>query len=294
MESYVLNLDYEYQLYNAKVPIWITRNLVPSVEPLYFYCNEVLPLATNHNYYSEFLKDLKQTTVKINDSSKNWWGEFSEISHESNCKLFNHRVNKALGLWTPPGGIIEDFSELLSMIDETRWRLKDPWMMGGTGQWRIDRELLRSDGYQKGIEERLKKGPLLLEKSLAIEEVLGTTFMLEEHSFKQLFTVKNILNSQGNFIGGEIIDMPQVIENDLNKVVRYWHGRGARGVFEIDSFVLSDGYYPCVEVNHRKTMGWFIWKLNQKLGSGRLSFEAQGGRRLNPKNSPIPIEWISI
>src|SRR5690606_26022045 len=169
--------------------------------------------------------------------------------------------------------------------------LKDPWLMGGTGQWRIDREMLFEQGYRKGIEERLKKGPLLLEQTLEVKNVLGTTFKLEE-SVDLLFSVENFINSQGNFQGGKIIETPAAIVEQVESVARYWHGQGARGILEVDSFILEDGYYPCVEANHRKTMGWFIWNLTKKVGSGNMLFNSEEGKKLNPKNSPIAVTWL--
>lgn len=292
MESNRINLSFEYDLFGANAPVWIDRVLRPSVEPLYFYCAEKLPLATEIEYDEKFLESVSGSTVSPTEQSRNWWGDYSEVAKRTNCKLENHKLNKMLGLWTPAGGIVTSFDELDGLMSEGRWRLKDPWLMGGTGQWRIDREMLHEQGYRKGIEERLKRGPLLLEKTLEVVKVLGTTFDLSSKA-EMLFTVENFINSQGNFQGGRLIDTPPELVNDLSLVANHWLKEGARGVLEIDSFILEDGVYPSVEVNHRKTMGWFIWNLTQKFDQGSLAFGSEQGLRLNPKDSPIAISWLT-
>lgn len=294
MESNTVNFNFEYDLYNVPVPAWMNRVLKPSMECLYFYCEESLPLATDQSYEENYLNKLGAKICALDANSSLWWGELSELAKLSNCKLECHMANQELGLWTPEGGIISTWEELETMMGEGRWRLKDPWMMGGTGQWRISTELLIDPGYRKGIEARLKKGPLLLEQSLDITNVIGTTFLLDDKESTLLFSVENHQNSQGNFLGGQVVETPEVCMADLKKMANYWQGKGARGVLEIDSFILSQGFYPCVEVNHRKTMGWFIWQLEKKLGPGKLRLEASGGIRLNPSSAPLCVEWINF
>lgn len=292
MESNRVNLSFEYDLFEINSPVWIDRVLRPSVEPLYFYCNEELPLATEIEYDKDFLSSVSGEITSPTNESHNWWGELSSVAKKSNCKIENYKLNKELGLWTPDGGIVHSFEELDQLMSEGRWRLKDPWLMGGTGQWRIDRDMLHEQGYRKGIEERLKKGPLLLEKTLEVKNVLGTTFRLDNDDIDLLFSVENFINSQGNFQGGNVTETPPEIIKELKSIANYWHEQGARGVLEVDSFILEDGFYPCVEVNHRKTMGWFIWQLTKKFGNGDLLFNSDEGERLNPKSSPIAISWL--
>ena len=264
------------------------------MECLYFYCDEELPLATNIKYESDYLEQVGGQTCPHNPETNSWWGSKSELSAKTNCKLENHLTNKHLKLWTPEGGIVKSFEELEALMGEGRWRLKDPWLMGGTGQWRLSREMLYDDALRRGITKRLNKGNLLLERSLEIKNVIGTTFDLTDSTSNLLFCVENFLNSQGNFIGGKVTDLPEVLKSQVYKVSEYWRDLGARGVLEIDSFILDDGYYPCVEVNHRKTMGWFIWNLSQKLGSGEMRLNHQDGIKLNPKNSALEVSWVKI
>lgn len=295
MESYYVNFDYEYELYQCPVPGWMNKVLKPSLECLYFYCNETLPLASNIQYEDEFLEKLQAKTIAIQNSSLPWWGDLNPLSKLSNCKLENHRLNKEMGLWTPQGGVISSFSDLQNIMKHGRWRLKDPWMMGGTGQWRISLEMLDDEALRRGIENRLKKGELLLEESLDIKKVIGTTFSLCHDKVEKLFSVENYLNSQGNFQGGMIIETPLEISDELLQMAEYWKDRGATGLLEIDSFELMNNlYYPCVEVNHRKTMGWFIWNLSKKFGHGKMLLNSQEGIQLNPLNSPMKVSWVRI
>ncbi|MBH46699.1 MAG: hypothetical protein CME71_00855 [Halobacteriovorax sp.] len=294
MESNAVNFNFEYDLYRVPVPAWMNRVLKPSMESLYFYCDESLPLATDQKYDHKFLESVEGVVTQETSEAYPWWGKLEPLAKKTNCKLECHKANQVLDLWTPLGGVVSTWSELDEMMGEGRWRLKDPWMMGGTGQWRISRELLSDPGYQKGIETRLLKGPLLLEQSLDISKVIGTTFKLDESSATLLFSVENHQNSQGNFLGGEVIDTPTSCLSALNKMAKYWHEQGARGILEIDSFLLSEGEYPCVEVNHRKTMGWFIWHLQKKLGEGKLRLEKGHGIRLNPENAPLCVEWVKF
>ncbi len=293
MESNNVNFNYEYELYQSPAPAWLKKVLQSSMECLYFYCNEELALATDIQYDEEFLRYVDAKLVPVTELSKLWWGEFSSISKLSNCKLENHLLNKQLKLWTPMGGIVSSFEELKKMMTEGRWRLKDPWMMGGTGQWRISLQMLEQDSLRKGIQKRLQKGPLLLEQSLDIKRVIGTTFNINDNAIERLFSVENFLNSQGNFIGGKLIETPKQIQDELIQVVNSWKEKGARGILEIDSFELEDStYYPCVEVNHRKTMGWFIWNLCLKLGPGTLLINSDKGIQLNPKTSLMKASWL--
>lgn len=293
MESHTVNFNYEYELYQSPAPAWLNKVLQSSMECLYFYCNEELPLSTDIQYDDEFLRYVDAKLVPSTKLSKLWWGEFSSISKLSNCKLENHLLNKQLNLWTPTGGIVTSFEELKKMMTEGRWRLKDPWMMGGTGQWRISLEMLEQDSLRKGIQKRLQKGPLLLEQSLEIKRVIGTTFNINDNSIEKLFSVENYLNSQGNFIGGKLIETPKQIKDELFQVVNSWKEKGARGTLEIDSFELEDStFYPCVEVNHRKTMGWFIWNLCLKFGPGSLLINSDSGIQLNPKTSLMKASWV--
>lgn len=294
MESNRVNFNFEYELYAVPEPVWMERVLRPSMECLYFYCDERLPLFTDIEYSEDFLEQAGGEVTVIDDQVKNWWGEISPISKLTNCKLENHRVNKELGLWTPAGGIVSNFDELLLMMSEGRWRLKDPWMMGGTGQWRVDSELIQEKGHRKGIEDRLQKGELLLERSLDIDQVLGTTFELTDNATKCLFSVENHLNSQGNFQGGQITNTPKEILDSVSAVASYWQKKGARGILEVDSFRLVDSWYPCVEVNHRKTMGWFIWNLTKKFGPGKMLLNSHEGFRVNPEEAAMSVSWLTF
>ncbi len=294
MESNHVNFNFEYDLYGRPAPSWMDTVLKPSMECLYFYCNETLPLATNLKYDEKYLENLGAKVVPLSSMAQTWWGEFNPISKKSNCKLENHRANKTLKLWTPEGGIIDSFEDLKTQMGEGRWRLKDPWLMGGTGQWRISREMLDQESYKKGIIKRLEKGSLLLERSLDIETVVGTTFNLMDKKSELLFSVENFLNTQGNFLGGKLIELPSEIKDQLTLMSEYWRELGARGIFEIDSFILEGNIYPCVEVNHRKTMGWFIWNLTKKFGSGELRIESDTGIRLNPSTAPLKVCWTKF
>tara|TARA_R110000868_G_scaffold30668_4_gene113200 strand:- start:570 stop:1454 length:885 start_codon:yes stop_codon:yes gene_type:complete len=294
MESNAVNFNFEYDLFGVPVPAWMNRVLKPSMEPLYFYCNENLPLATDQKYDPKFLERVNGTVCEISSTAYPWWGKIEPLALKTNCKLECYKANQKLNLWTAPGGIVSTWDELDEMMGEGRWRLKDPWMMGGTGQWRISRELIIDPGYKKGIETRLLKGPLLLEQSLDIKKVIGTTFSLDENSTNLLFSVENHQNSQGNFLGGQVVETPVSCVGALTKMAKYWHEQGARGILEIDSFLLSEGEFPCVEVNHRKTMGWFIWQIEKKIGPGKLRLEEAGGMRLNPTSAPLCVEWVSF
>lgn len=294
MVSNCVNFNFEYDLYKVPVPSWMERVLRPSMECLYFYCNETLPLASDIKYESSFLEKVEGRVVTPGPETNLWWGQISPISALSNCKIANHAANQQLGLWTPAGGVAHTWQEVDQLMGPGRWRLKDPWMMGGTGQWRINRELLHDPSFKKGIESRLKKGPLLLEQTLEIEAVLGTTFLIDEDSPSLLFTIENHLNSQGNFLGGVVVETPKAIEKELKAMAHYWFAKGARGLLEIDSFKLQKDWYPCVEVNHRRTMGWFIWCLDKKLGKGRLSLNESGGIKLNPVSSPLSAYWLKL
>ena len=293
MESNTVNFNYEYELYQSPAPAWLKKVLQSSMECLYFYCNEELPLATDIHYEEEFLRHVDARLVAVTDLTNLWWGEFSSISKLSNCKLENHLLNKQLKLWTPNGGIVSSYEELKKMMKAGRWRLKDPWMMGGTGQWRISLEMLEQDSLRIGIQKRLQKGPLLLEQSLEVKRVIGTTFSITDNNIEKLFSVENYLNSQGNFIGGKLTETPEQIQNELMTVVNSWKAKGARGILEIDSFELVNAtYYPCVEVNHRKTMGWFIWNLSLRFGPGSMLINNENGIQLNPKNSLMKASWL--
>lgn len=292
MVANLVNFTYEYDLFNVPPPVWMRRVLQPSLECLYFYCDEEAPLASTMSYSSEFLNSLAGVVTTPTTNDHLWWGEINELARQTNSKTINHQVNRALNLWTPAGGIVHTWQEINQLMDEGRWRLKDPWLMGGTGQWRLDRQLLHDEGMRRGIESRLGKGPLLLEKTLQLKRVLGTTFELKEDACTLLFTVENDLNSQGNFQGGRIVETPISLQKDLERMAHYWWEKGARGIFEIDSFEHLEGWYPCVEINHRRTMGWFIWHLTKKLGAGSLVLENCTGTRLNPIDAPMPAFWV--
>lgn len=295
MESNTVNFNYEYELFKSPAPVWMERVLQASMECLYFYCDEKLPLATNIQYEEKFLSRLDAKISPVSDLSLNWWGEFNSISKQSNCKLENYHLNKQLNLWTPEGGIVSSFDELKKMMSVGRWRLKDPWMMGGTGQWRLSLEMLEQDSLRRGLVKRFEKGPLLLERSLEVKRVIGTTFVLNESSIEKIFSVDNSINSQGNFTGGKITDTPKQIQNELIQVASFWKEKGARGIFEIDSFELENtNFYPSVEVNHRKTMGWFIWNLFLKFGSGEMKINSEEGIQLNPENSLMKVSWVKV
>ncbi len=288
-----VNFAYEYELFDAPVPAWMKKVLQPSLECLYFYCDEKLPLASELVYDPEYLSSVNGAVVKPSSQDMAWWGSTHPLARQTNSKIVNHEVNHQLGLWTPQGGIVHSWQDIDELMGEGRWRLKDPWLMGGSGQWRIDRVLLHDPAIRTGIEKRLTKGALLLEQALDIKRVIGTTFNLKEDSYEMLFSVENQLNSQGNFQGGQVVATPQALHHDLNRVVDYWWNQGARGILEIDSFEHSGGWYACAEVNHRRTMGWFIWQLEKRFGPGRLLLEQCEGRRLNPVVAPLPAFWIT-
>lgn len=284
-----VNFDFELSLFQKNyVQTEKTRKLNEAFEFIYFFCSDkqniLCPYKKYEPDYLSYLTSLGLTLPKMDCSypKRNWWGNDQnlELARLLNSKITSHEVAKDHGL-NPEGITIiktfDDLSHHLKKFDIKKWICRDPFGMAGTGSIVFDMTELAN--LEKYISKQLKNNPLILAPYFS--RLIDLGFIFEGEKFEVTW---NLNSKGGRFKGGIVfqnidswnllikerfqIEFEEIFKTE-KKVAEIFKKIGNMDIIQVDSFIYSEEgsikFYPLVEVNARKSMGYFINKLKRFL-----------------------------
>ena len=299
--SNIFNIDYEYELYglfdkNDELKKKIEK-IRQELEYIYFFLeNSESCLKTNKYYcphYLEYLKKLGLTIPKMtkeaSSGSLNWWGKLKNIPLE---KLLNSKKTSTLfaleeKMCHPKTLLIENIDELRNFYpseDTSEWIVRAAYSTAGNGVLRLNRKEFFNAKKINNLERILLDSPIVLEPYL--KRIMDIGILINLSSPLNYSITKNFINERGSFKGGLIFENKRdfekkldndfmsmnLIEENIEKIARYYSSLGAREYIQVDSFFFEEQgkikYYPLVEVNYRKTMGLFLRSMKKFLPDG--------------------------
>jgi hypothetical protein len=173
-----------------------------------------------------------------------------------------------------------EISSHIKQFEYEKWIFRNPFGMAGTGSLVFNNEELNFN--KELIFKLLKESPLVLAPYFYRLMDLGFIFDGEE-----LEVTWNLNSKMGHFKGGIVFEkiesLKRYINSNLNinfeevlelekKIVKIYGELGNKGIIQIDSFFYEENdlvkFFPLVEVNARKSMGYFINKLKVFLTEG--------------------------
>lgn len=118
--------------------------------------------------------------------------------------------------------------------------------------------------------------PLIVEPLLKRKQDVGITFL----SSNEYFVIENFNNQKGQFKGAKLLrEVPEHIVSTGENIFKWYRDKFNIYSLQIDMFsYLEEGSdilkwnYLC-EVNHRKTMGWVLWKLKKIFNTKYAAFK---------------------
>ncbi len=284
-----VNFDFEYSLYQKNyVQTAKTRKLNEEFEFVYFFCSDkeniLCPYKKYEPDYLDYLISLGLTLPKMDCSfpQKNWWGNDQnlELARLLNSKITSHEVSKQHRLGPEGIVVVRTFEEItlhLKKFNIKKWICRDPFGMAGSGSILFDIDELEI--HQKHISKQLNINPLILAPYFSRLMDLG--FLFENDKFEVTW---NLNTKEGRFKGGIVfqnIDQLELLIRERfylefrdilkteKKVAGIFKDLGNKEIIQVDSFLYLEGdsikFYPLVEVNARKSMGYFINKLKRFL-----------------------------
>ena len=275
MKSFIVNADYESQLYHHKdYPKWRL-----TIEFFFLWIEPKCFLSSTHSYSPEDIHFLTRSIgveplISLKTQLHNqiyWWGklENKDLERKINSRLFIFDEAKRLELLPNESIIINNDFELKQLPGH--YILKTEGSMSGKGI--IKKEL----SYKKNMIFPLIAEPLFHRK----KDFSCYVFNSENKIIFYQNEVDDHFQFRGTFLGegkiSELMDHAQdeeLLENFLSKVKGihdYILNQGATGDFSIDSFIYEKNkqlyLYGLTEINYRKTMGWVTWKLKNRFNS---------------------------
>lgn len=265
---YRINLDFDAALALNNSSYQNTK-FVNELEYIFFLVNQsdTNTLCSVKQYDSEYLRKLSQYGFVIpkisSDFSQcnNWWGDISnfELSKTLNSKCW-------LASWHKP------------LNDKTISSLKDIpaefplYYRSDQGFSGINNKVLRHIDDAKNL-----RYPGVATRYVKVVQCFGVTYNLEDDTY---FIVENIVDSNGKFNGGRVIDMNSIKASfDLNSVIskiRTHLPSDTIKRIQFDNMVYEEGgslvLCPLVEINYRQTIGTVVKSVTDILGAGTLYF----------------------
>lgn len=289
MFSDQVNFDFEFSLFEKNyIQNEKARKLNQELEYIYFFCADKNScFCPSKNYQSDYLDYLTSLDIKLpkmdcSFPKRNWWGndEDKDLARYLNSKITSTEIAQVNGL-NPKGVIvIKDFGELLKHLEQfdiKKWICRDPFAMAGTNSLIFEKQELQD--HKKFILKKLENSPVILAPYFSRLMDLG--FIFEDEIFNVTW---NLNTKSGRFKGGIIFENTNSLANLIQdhfkmdfwnileiekKIAQIYNELGNKGIIQIDSFIYKEEdfikFYPLVEVNARKSMGYFINKLKRFL-----------------------------
>lgn len=278
MQTYCVNLDYEWRLFNKNLSRDVLKKVQLEFEFIYFFIEtHNTTLKSEFKYPEDYLDFISSLGAVIplfsdlNSKALNWWGDLNNIPLEKslNSKLTSYLVSKELNILPQAIELVESLKELEEYLKRNEkmahtFIAKDLESMGGQGNLVFEKNNLEQVGPK--IIKMLKSGKIIISPFFDRINDYGICYDI---SCKKINVNQNFNTKFGIFRGGfSILEQekwPNLV-NSLFNVFDIYVKMGAYGQLQIDSFnykgSLSLENYPLVEVNFRKTMGSFIRRLN--------------------------------
>ena len=297
----VFNIDYEYELFGLLEKNDGLKKKIEKIrlelEYIYFFLesNETL-LKTNKDYcpyYLDYLKSLgliiPTMTSKEGSRELNWWGELKDIPLERllNSKKTSTTFAMRESLCHSRTSIIETVEEIKKFYpseDVSKWIVRAAHSTAGNGVFLFNRDDFFNIKKINKLEKIILESPIILEPYL--KRVLDIGLVINLNSPSDYSITENFVTEGGAFKGGIIFDNRKdfekklnkrfgglkLIEENIEKISRYYTKLGAKKYIQVDSFFFEEQYkikyYPLVEVNYRKTMGLFLRSMKKFLPQG--------------------------
>lgn len=289
MYSDQVNFDFEFSLFEKNfVQSEKNRKLNEEFEYIYFYCSDekscLCPLRKYDVDYLDYLSSLGIKLPKMDCSypKRDWWGnkENIELARLLNSKITSTNIAQQNGL--NPDGVtivttIEELSLHLKRYDIQKWICRDPYAMAGTNSLIFEKHELELN--RKFLSKKLENSPLIL--APYFYRLMDLGFIFEDENFSVTW---NLNTKSGRFKGGIVFEntdslsllIKELFQKDFweifkveKKVFEIFANMGNKEIIQIDSFFYKEKdlvkFYPLVEVNARKSMGFFINKLKKFL-----------------------------
>ncbi len=285
----LVNIDFEFflfekELYKSKKDLKLNKEF----EYIYFFSSDPnSTLCPFRNYPSDYLNYLVSLGIQLpkmdcSGQKRNWWGNYDDIdlARFLNSKITSTNIANDQGL-NPPGiKIIYSLEEIpvhLEQFSSQKWIIRNPFGMAGTGSIIFEKEEFGSQ--INFITKQLEKHPVIL--APYFQRLMDLGFIFENESYNITW---NLNSKTGNFKGGIVFENHEALAKLVNenfqvdfwkiletekKISKIYDHLGNKGIIQIDSFIYKGNnsikFYPLVEVNARKSMGFFINKLKRFL-----------------------------
>lgn len=256
LNSYRVNIDFEYQLFD---PAWSFqhpkfRKICRELEWVYFYMGQDgSSLSTDVSYEPKFITSVEEITGKriktipLSEEATPWWGNSANpLEKQWNSKLTSFEISKELGLLPPTSQIVLNVEELERAFSEGDV-IKSPFEFSGRG---FSRKLDRPTSFPLIVEPWEER---VLDFGLRIDLRSGVMTIVE-----------NFVDSLGQFKGGRLNQelLSQLNQKIIEQIVEAYQRMGVQDFIQMDCYQTASGIRYLVEMNHRKTMGDFISTLS--------------------------------
>lgn len=301
IKKYFVNFDFDMS-FKQKTINYHFKNSV-NFEFIYFFINEENStiLSSKNQYSQDYLDMLRSWGLLIpritNDLSDAipWWGNFEdyEIKLKFISKINCSKIFKSYRL-IPDFVFTTDDNITIESLKDQNYFFRPEYSFSGIGNKII----------KKNEISVMPNG--VIAPYLDIYKTFGVTVNLDNFEY---FIVQNFTNSNGNFLGGNIVTDDQLaadlkvsreqFSKELELIFRTLKEEGASGRVQFDSLFYRQNdeiyWYKVVEVNYRKTMGLFIKRCFELFGEGRVIFQREpiesspNAIELSPKSNKLKI-----
>jgi hypothetical protein len=285
----LVNIDFEFFLFEKELhPSKKNLKLNKEFEYIYFFSSDLnSTLCPFRNYPSDYLNYLVSLGIQLpkmdcSGPKRNWWGNYDDINLARflNSKITSTNIANDHGL-NPPGiRIINSLEEIpvhLEQFSFQKWIIRNPFGMAGTGSIIFDKDEFESN--KTFITKQLEKHPVIL--APFFQRLMDLGFIFENESYSVTW---NLNSKTGGFKGGIVfenndglakfirenfqINFEDILETE-KKISEIYNHLGNKDIIQIDSFIYNENnlvkFYPLVEVNARKSMGYFVNNLKKFL-----------------------------
>ncbi len=304
VKTYYTNFTFEEELKAAQKIQYQKKNQL--FEFLFLWIeDESSSLWTSYFYSQLYLDKIKSYTESVPQLVNNaqdpilWWGNSRLLLEKDiNDKLTSFRAREVLGYSLDNSYIIENENDLEQLFGDSSYLFKGTFGFSGRDQVRTKEEAKRLS-Y-----------PFIAEPFLKRQQDLGLTFLNSD----EYFCIENFNDEKGQFKGAYLLDRSEIPVHivEAGKRIFDWY----KNEFDVKSIQIDmfsylsseskqlEWNYLC-EVNHRKTMGWVLWKLkslfNTKYGALKIvnknkKVQEQSGKlqviELSPPGHGIKVLYI--
>lgn len=194
-----------------------------------------------------------------------WWGNSRKpIEKVINEKKTSFLARYELGMELEGSFLAEDKESLDLLPPHKKYIFKG--LLGFSGRDQV-----------RDIKNVAKlKFPIIVEPLLERQQDIGLTFL----SSSETFAIENFNDGGGQFKGGKLLGVvPSHIMNAGERIFKWYKENFDVDSLQIDMFSYLEQEnkklswnYLC-EVNHRKTMGWVLWKLQSIFKTKYAAFK---------------------